>query len=95
MIGPVVSQLASQSLARSLSGVAGPVGGVAGVLLPVLLPRVASRLGPWGMVAAAVGTFVVARIVERQKARRAAAALADDGTPGRVIEGQVLGREPA
>lgn len=73
MIGRVVTGLAGRSLLRSVSGVAaGPVGAVAGVLLPGLLPKLARRLGPLGMIGAAVAGVALASVVERCKHAREA-----------------------
>ncbi len=69
MLGNLVSGLAGRSLAARLGGVAsGPVGMAIGLLLPF----VARRLGPWGMVSMAVGSWAVARV---QKQRAAATTL--------------------
>jgi hypothetical protein len=55
-----MTMVAGRALARSLGGAAaGPLGAAAGVALPMLLPRLAHRLGPWGMVGAAVGAWAV------------------------------------
>jgi len=67
MLGRFVSMMAGRSVARTLGGAAsGPAGAVVGVLLPTIL----RRLGPGGMVAAAVGGAVVRRAVRRAAARR-------------------------
>ncbi len=94
LIAPLVTQAASQSLLRTLGTAAGPVGLVASVVLPVVLPRIARTLGPWGMVAAAVGTYAAARAIRRHEQRRAAAALAGPGdAEGPVIPGEVVRRK--
>ncbi len=62
MLGRIMAMVAGRSLARSLGGVtAGPVGAVVGVLLPTVL----RRLGPGGIVAAAIGGAVVRRAMKR------------------------------
>ena len=67
MIGKLVSALAGRSLARTIGGVsAGPVGAAVGLAVPVLLPTIARRLGPVGMIAAAVGSVAFARWMERR-----------------------------
>ena len=72
MIGKLVSALAGRSLARTIGGVsAGPLGAAVGLAVPVLLPTVARRLGPLGMVAAAVGSVAFARWMERREVRQA------------------------
>lgn len=73
MIGKILSAVAGQSIARTVGGAgAGPIGAVVGGLVPTVLPWVARRLGPAGMVAAAVGSFVVAQAIARQNARKTA-----------------------
>ena len=68
MIGRIVSMVAGRSLARTIGGVAaGPAGTVVGLLLPTVL----RRLGPGGMIAAAVGGHVVRRAMKQAGAGRA------------------------
>lgn len=93
MIAPLVTQAASQSLMRSFGAAAGPAGMIASVVLPVVLPRMARALGPWGMVAAAVGTYVAVRAVKRYQERRAAEAEVD--APAPPLEGQIIRRKAA
>ncbi len=65
MIGRVVSMMAGRSVARTVGGVAaGPAGTVIGLLLPTIL----RRLGPGGMIAAAVGGHVVRRALKKHAA---------------------------
>ena len=72
MIGKLVSALAGRSLAQTIGGVsAGPVGAAIGLAVPIVLPTVARRLGPVGMIAAAVGSVVFARWLERRSVRQA------------------------
>ncbi len=67
MLGRIVTMFAGRSLARSVGGVAfGPAGTVVGLLLPTVL----RRLGPGGMIAAAVGGVVVRRAVKRASTSR-------------------------
>ena len=62
MLGRIVTMFAGRSLARSVGGTAaGPAGAIIGVLLPTVL----RRLGPGGMIAAAVGGALVRRVVRR------------------------------
>jgi len=62
MIGRVVSMLAGRSFARTVGGVAaGPAGAMVGLLLPTVL----RRLGPGGMLAAAIGGHIVRRAMKR------------------------------
>lgn len=67
MLGRIVTMFAGRSLARSVGGVAsGPAGAVVGLLLPTVL----RRLGPGGVIAAAVGGVVVRRALKRATATR-------------------------
>ena len=58
MIGNLVTSLAGNAVGRALGGAAG---GPAGAALGLALPFVARRLGPWGMIGMAVGSWAVAR----------------------------------
>lgn len=67
MLGRLISMMAGRSVARSVGGVAaGPAGTVVGILLPTVL----RRLGPGGMVAAAIGGAVVRRAIKKANATR-------------------------
>ncbi|GEM_PF-1631991 len=57
MIGKIVGAVAGQQLSRQLRG----VDGVAGALLGAGAVAVARRLGPAGMVAAALGSWLIMR----------------------------------
>lgn len=73
MIGKLISALAGRAVARSIGGVAaGPAGVVIGSILPAMLPRVMRRLGPVGMVGAAIVGTTFARWYERRRIQRAA-----------------------
>jgi hypothetical protein len=62
MLGRIVTMVAGRSIARSIGGVAsGPAGAVIGVLLPTVL----RRMGPQGMLVAALGGFVVKRAMRK------------------------------
>lgn len=87
MIGKVVSAVAGRSVARTIGGTAaGPAGVLIGAALPVVLPSVARRLGPLGMVVAAVGGVLFTRWLERRNARLEAQAAAVAGLPPRKPE---------
>lgn len=63
MLGRLISMIAGRSIARTVGGVAaGPVGLVVGAALPTVL----RRLGPFGMVAAAAGGYVVKKMIDRR-----------------------------
>lgn len=80
MIGRIISALAGRSIARSAGGMsAGPMGAVAGALLPTMLPRVARRMGPMGMIAAAAGGYALTKYMQK---RRADAAVGRSGYGG-------------
>lgn len=57
MIGKIVGAVAGQQLSRQLRG----VDGFAGAALGVVAVAVARRLGPAGMVAAALGSWLIMR----------------------------------
>ena len=98
MIGKIVTALAGRTLARSIGGVAaGPAGAIVGATLPILLPQIARRLGPVGMIAAAVGGYAFTKYLEKRAARRVAGApqAAPEAllgaSPGpRTLEGEIL-----
>ncbi len=98
MFGKLVTALAGRTLARSIGGAtAGPAGAIIGATLPVLLPQIARRLGPIGMVAAAVGGYAFTRYLERRALRRAGtepvaapeAVLGASAGP-KTLEGEIL-----
>ncbi|MBC7496826.1 MAG: hypothetical protein H7243_06655 [Sphingomonadaceae bacterium] len=67
MFGRVITMVAGRSIARTVGGAAsGPAGLVVGALLPTVL----RRLGPGGMIAAAVGGMVVRRAMKGVAERR-------------------------
>lgn len=104
MIGKLISAVAGRSIAQSVGGVAaGPAGAVIGLAVPVVLPRVARALGPFGMIAAAVGGMLFTRWLERHNARKAAEqkllpapvpnrpeAVLGGPTPPDLLEGELL-----
>lgn len=78
MIGKIVTAMAGRTVARTIGGAAaGPTGMIVGAALPIVLPRIAATLGPFGMVAAAVGTLFFSRYMKRRADRKAAM----DGLP--------------
>jgi len=65
MLGRIVTMFAGRSIARTVGGAAsGPAGAVIGVLLPTVL----RRMGPQGMIVAALGGYVVKRAMKRNAA---------------------------
>lgn len=80
MIGRIISALAGRSIARNAGGMsAGPMGAVAGMLLPTLLPRMARRMGPMGMIAAAAGGYALTKYMQK---RQPGVATVPDGYAG-------------
>lgn len=70
MIGKLLTAAAGRSIARTIGGAsAGPAGAVIGAAAPAMIPAIARRLGPGGMVAAAVGGMLFKRYLDRRKAR--------------------------
>lgn len=66
MVGRIISMVAGRSIARSVGGTAsGPAGAVIGVLLPTVL----RRMGPQGMIVAALGGYVVKKAMKRYAAK--------------------------
>lgn len=62
MLGRIISMVAGRSIARTVGGAAsGPAGAVIGVLLPTVL----RRMGPQGMLVAALGGYVVKRAMKK------------------------------
>ncbi len=62
MLGRIISMVAGRSIARTVGGAAsGPAGAVIGVLLPTVL----RRMGPQGMIVAALGGYVVKKAMKK------------------------------
>jgi uncharacterized protein YqgC (DUF456 family) len=73
MIGKIVTALAGRTIARTVGGAAaGPAGALIGAAVPLILPRAARALGPFGMLAAAVGGLLFTRWMDRRAERKAA-----------------------
>lgn len=67
MFGRIIAMIAGRSVARSVGGAAsGPAGAVIGALLPTVL----RRLGPQGMIVAALGGYVVKKAMKKHAAPR-------------------------
>ncbi len=61
MLGRIISMVAGRSIARTVGGAAsGPAGAVIGVLLPTVL----RRMGPQGMILAALGGYFVKKAMK-------------------------------
>jgi hypothetical protein len=66
MIGKIIGAIAGERLSRNVSG----VGGTGGALLGVGAATLARRLGPVGLIAAAVGGYVIKKHYEKRDARK-------------------------
>ncbi|QYE36202.1 MULTISPECIES: hypothetical protein [Sphingosinicellaceae] len=68
MLGRLVSMIAGRSIARTIGGAAsGPAGAAIGVLLPTVL----RRMGPQGMIVAALGGYVVKKAMKKYAVTKA------------------------
>lgn len=86
MIGKIVTAVAGRTVARSIGGAtAGPAGMIVGAALPIVLPRLAATLGPFGMVAAALGTLFFGRYLKRRAERRVVTAGLPPSDPAAVL----------
>jgi hypothetical protein len=63
MIGKIIGAIAGERLSRNVGG----VGGTGGALLGVGAATLARRLGPVGLVAAAVGGYVIKKHYEKRE----------------------------
>ncbi|TDW63054.1 hypothetical protein EDF57_1066 [Novosphingobium sp. PhB55] len=66
MIGKVIGAIAGKRVSSDVSG----VGGTGGALLGVGAATILRRLGPVGMVAAAVGGYALKKHLEKREADR-------------------------
>ncbi len=62
MLGRIISMVAGRSIARTVGGAAS---GPAGAMIGVLLPTVLRRMGPQGMIVAALGGYVVKKAMKK------------------------------
>jgi uncharacterized protein YqgC (DUF456 family) len=102
MIGKIVTALAGRTIARTVGGAAaGPAGALIGAAIPVILPRAARALGPFGMIAAAVGGLLFTRWMDRRADRKVLGAttglpqrsprtVLGSRTPPDALEGELL-----
>lgn len=96
MIGRIISALAGRSIARSAGGMsAGPMGAVAGALLPTMLPRVARRMGPMGMIAAAAGGYALTKYMQKRRMQGGTTAGTAAGTTGGYNMASGYGQTPS
>lgn len=64
MLGKIVGAIAGRRVAKHVGGVSGPGGALLGVGAATLM----RRMGPVGLVAAAVGTYALKRYLDKQPA---------------------------
>lgn len=64
MLGKLIGAIAGRRVSRHVSGVSGPGGAVLGMAAATLM----RRMGPAGLVAAAVGGWALKRHFEKQEA---------------------------
>jgi hypothetical protein len=71
----LITRIASFAATRALAGTLGAAaGGPMGAAAGLLLPAVARRLGPWGVIGVAVGSYAVRRLARAAETRAAAKA---------------------
>lgn len=63
MLGKIIGAVAGRRVSKHISGINGPGGAVLGVAAATLM----RRMGPMGMVAAAVGGWALKRHFEKQE----------------------------
>lgn len=64
MLGKIIGAVAGRRVSKHVSGISGPGGAVLGVAAAALM----RRMGPMGMVAAAVGGWALKRHFDKQEA---------------------------
>lgn len=64
MIGKIIGAIAGEKIAKRVNG----IGGTGGALLGVGAATLLRRLGPVGLVAAAVGGYAIKRYAEKRQA---------------------------
>lgn len=95
MIGRLLTIFAGRTIARTVGGAAaGPAGAAMGAVLPVVIPAVARRLGPVGMLFAALFTAVFARWLQRRNEARHATLDAVGGAAAARRPDALLGAGP-
>lgn len=73
MIGNIIGAVAGNQAAKHIQGIDGTGGAVLGVVATTVL----RRLGPVGLVAAAVGGYALKRYADRRKAKQPASAASE------------------
>ena len=64
MLGKIIGAVAGKKIANQVGGISGTGGALLGAAAPVVL----RRLGPLGMVAAAVGGYALKRSLDKRQA---------------------------
>jgi hypothetical protein len=70
MLGKIIGAVAGRKVARHIGGIGGPVGALLGVGAATLL----RRMGPGGLVAAAVGSYIFKRHLDKREAQNSGTA---------------------
>lgn len=63
MLGKIIGAVAGRRVARHIGGIGGPGGALLGIGAATLL----RRMGPAGLIAATVGSYVIKRHFDKQK----------------------------
>ena len=69
MIGRIFTALVGRSIARNVGTTAG---GLRGAAIGAAVPTLIRRMGPMGMIAAAVGGYAVKRMLDKRRLRQSA-----------------------
>lgn len=64
MLGKVIGAFAGEQIARRIGGGSG----IGGALIGIAAPAVLRRMGPGGIAAAAIGGYVVKKVLDRRAA---------------------------
>lgn len=70
MLGKVIGAIAGRKVARHIDG----IGGTGGTLLGIGAATVLRRMGPAGLIAAAVGSYALKRHLDNRESRNGPAA---------------------
>lgn len=67
MLGKIIGAVAGRRVAQHIGGIGGPSGALLGIGAATLL----RRMGPAGLIAATVGSYVLKRHFDKREAERA------------------------
>ena len=79
MLGKILGTIAGNQAARHIDGINGPVGAALGMGAATVI----RRLGPWGLIAVAVGGYALKRYQDKKKQDTVAA-----GTPAQTASSE-------